>query len=255
MVAEHERFLLKIYDVNLPSNNTMSLPPGKEDKCAVSILHMCQPTMLQNYTPRKVVGDGNCAFRAVSLALFGTEDLHCLLRLLTALELLSNQLYYDPPATTFMRVLKLDENDTYSELVSMACTNGACINMAILYALSASIRLPLKTYYPPINENDCHAKNYTRTIFGRNVAITNDYSVTLMWSQTKKLNCLLNFNPNHFVLLVEKSFQAVPETTVSSDICDNQLPAMPIDILDIPTAKNPFTSLSKVNVKILCIKL
>ena len=42
----------------------------------------------------KTSGDGNCLYRSASLILVGNEDLHLLLRLLTAIELFLHASYY-----------------------------------------------------------------------------------------------------------------------------------------------------------------
>ena len=45
--------------------------------------------------PLQTLGDGNCLYRAVSLALTGSQDYHIILRLMTALELIENRQAYD----------------------------------------------------------------------------------------------------------------------------------------------------------------
>ena len=43
-----------------------------------------------HHIPRSVLGDGNCMYRALSRGLFGTENHHLHVRLLTALEIIEN---------------------------------------------------------------------------------------------------------------------------------------------------------------------
>ena len=45
--------------------------------------------------PLQFVGDGNCLYRSVSLAMTGTQGYHSLLRLMVALVLILNRLSYD----------------------------------------------------------------------------------------------------------------------------------------------------------------
>jgi len=47
-----------------------------EDRVSVAILRMYHGVMLDAYSPRQVIGDENCPYRAVSLALYGTKSLH-----------------------------------------------------------------------------------------------------------------------------------------------------------------------------------
>ena len=61
-----------------------------------------QPRYLRNTTlssckisVRRVYGDGNCLYRAVSSALFGSESHHLLLRLLTTIEIACHRHIYD----------------------------------------------------------------------------------------------------------------------------------------------------------------
>lgn len=57
--------------------------------------------MHNSHVPCKVIGDGNCLFRALSRALYGNEDGHCRLRLFTSIEILTNHELYDPNDGTF----------------------------------------------------------------------------------------------------------------------------------------------------------
>jgi len=61
------------------------------DKPSVDMLmHHC-PWLLKQYVPASVAGDGNCLFRAVSVALYGHESAYCHLCLLTTTEVLMNR--------------------------------------------------------------------------------------------------------------------------------------------------------------------
>src|SRR6476619_5213234 len=48
--------------------------PGEPDLVSANILQLVHPVLLLTWSPRAVQGDGNCMYRAVSLALFGSED-------------------------------------------------------------------------------------------------------------------------------------------------------------------------------------
>ena len=71
--------------------------PAKSERCvaATQILSKFHPIVLNEHSPLSTVGDGNCLYRAVSLAFFGTEELHGHLRLLASLEIIENRSHYD----------------------------------------------------------------------------------------------------------------------------------------------------------------
>jgi hypothetical protein len=95
-----EVLMVKTYDVSLPPRPSKiksgeSLPVGRVDEVSVQVLQHLQPVVLLEMKPLSVVGDGNCFFRAVSLALFGSQELHSLIRLLVLKEIFDNQVFYD----------------------------------------------------------------------------------------------------------------------------------------------------------------
>jgi len=53
----------------------------------VKLIYRCQPAILHAFNPIHVTGDGNCLFRSVSLAVYGSEDHHVELRVRAALEI------------------------------------------------------------------------------------------------------------------------------------------------------------------------
>ena len=95
-VTAQEKLLLHTYSVKLPQPIIRDCEAAI-DNTAVAILKLSKPGLLDNHTPLSVVGDGNCLSRSISLALYGNEDKHMLLRLLTALEIADNPDYYKPP--------------------------------------------------------------------------------------------------------------------------------------------------------------
>ena len=50
--------------------------------------------MLMRYLPLEIISDGNCMFHSVSHGLYGSEDQHLLIRLLTSLEIVGHQKFY-----------------------------------------------------------------------------------------------------------------------------------------------------------------
>lgn len=60
------------------------------------MLKVYRPEILNTYVPIKIEGDGNCLFRAVSLALYGNQKEHERLRFLSLVEIIENKPYYAP---------------------------------------------------------------------------------------------------------------------------------------------------------------
>ena len=91
------------------------------------------------YRALMVAGDGNCLYRSVSLLLYGTDSYHELLRLTTAVEILSNQQWYDTthpncrcPFNDERRLFLPD----YQQLCADTATDGTYSDMLTMYALS-----------------------------------------------------------------------------------------------------------------------
>ena len=99
--AQSEQQLLRFYRDTLPDVCPPTRASVSVDQPSVDLLkHRCA-WLLQQYTPASVAGDGNCLFRAVSLALFGHKSAYCQLRLLTAIEVLTHRAFYDTTSDQF----------------------------------------------------------------------------------------------------------------------------------------------------------
>ena len=93
--ATIEKLLLVTHNVKLPDFLPSPTQPGKPDDMAEKVLSMLSPSMLNDHINLSVLGDGNCMYRALSLVLFGTENHHLHVRLLTALKIIQNPKFYD----------------------------------------------------------------------------------------------------------------------------------------------------------------
>ena len=75
----------------------MSIPPSRDltvDQSSVDLLTDHCPSLLTQFVPANVYGDGNCLYRSVSLAVYGTESEYAHIRLLAAIEsVLFSELY------------------------------------------------------------------------------------------------------------------------------------------------------------------
>ena len=202
--AESERLLLETYDVRLPDKVAPS-PFAPEDRISVAILRRFHPATLEEFRPLTTYGDGNCFYRSVSLGMYGSENYHLHLRLLTAIEIVANRSIYDIQATNYRDVM----NDNrvivsdYPDLVDSACTLHNFSEMMHMYATSAALQVPLRSYYPPFVSSQCHSQPFSRMIVGHSVK-SSEPPVTLMWTHTIEPKVASQFKPNHFVPMIRR---------------------------------------------------
>jgi len=74
-----------------PSSSPQAAPQGAVDLYMTRVLGRFHGILLETYMLLATVADGNCAYRAVSLAMFGTEDQHTYVRLMASIEMLENR--------------------------------------------------------------------------------------------------------------------------------------------------------------------
>ena len=79
--------ILQTYKVVQPGRSTSRKLPDIRGTAATALLRSYQPDILDDAIPLSIIGDGNRMFRALSRCLFGGEDSHELIRLLTAIEI------------------------------------------------------------------------------------------------------------------------------------------------------------------------
>ena len=102
-----ERLLLETYGVSLPGRPER-VPPGPVDKVSLRILERFEPALLDNFSPLSVNADGNCLYRGISRSLYGTEDHHLMIRLLTTLEIGSHSTFYDIYDSDYVDIIRDD---------------------------------------------------------------------------------------------------------------------------------------------------
>ena len=146
-----ERKLLSTYEISLPNPEYDSCKKSERCVAATQTLSKFHPIVLNEHSPLSTAGDGNCLYRAVSLAFFGTEELHGHLRLLASLEIIENRSHYDTAHRKYVDLIcdnRIVSSD-YMSLVQNTCKIGSYAEMLHIYALSAVLNETVKSYYPP----------------------------------------------------------------------------------------------------------
>jgi len=149
--AETEHNLLLLYKISLP---TVAVPLCRDvvvDKPSVLLLQRHTQWLLNQFVPAAVFGDGNCLFRAVSLALYGNEAAHVHLRLLAAIEALMCPSLYDSSSTEYYAPYRADDRlvlSGYGEFVQEVAMNGSYSDMLTVLVLSSVIQKPIQTRWP-----------------------------------------------------------------------------------------------------------
>ncbi|CAH1245863.1 PIN4 [Branchiostoma lanceolatum] len=199
-----EQLLLQTYNVNLPAR--LEAPQiGHRDEVATDIIRMFNPPRLVTHFPVRVQGDGNCFYRALSQGMYGHEEKHFHIRLLTALEIAENPQYYDTKHAEYIDLINDSRivRSSYEKLLTDAVTNGQSADTIHIYAASAATGLPLVLYCPPSVYPEYLSDPLTRRVCGRSVRTFSDPGFWLMWSMLTVPKIPSDFVPNHFACLVQ----------------------------------------------------
>ena len=148
--ATTEKLLLVTHNVKLSDFWTSPTQLGKPDDIAVKVLSMLSPSMLNEHIPLSVLADGNCMYRALSRGLFGTENHHLHVRLLTALEIRQNRKLYISgkefvDLVCDSRVFH-DCNDSIVKSTTEPCRYSEMLHN---YAASVTLSVRVNSYFPP----------------------------------------------------------------------------------------------------------
>jgi len=186
-------------------------PRGTIDTTSAQILHKFHGSMLETYDPLTVADDGNCLYRAASLAMFGTQDKHLYLRLCTAMELITYQRHYDLSTNDAHPDFTAIQPSPFESLLNDALTPGAYAEQAHIYALSAALGVMIESYMPSPLPSSLNP--YSRIVVGRGVRDMQSPRFRLMWTMTSVPNRLADFRQNHFVYLAHTTTHCVPIDT------------------------------------------
>ena len=122
------------------------------DSVSVDILKRFKPIVLEDVYPARVAADSNCLYRAISKVICGNEALFILfIRIITLLEILSYPMFYDCDHKRFVDLIADNRIvvSTYIQLAKDVDKMGAYADMMHMYALSAVLKVPIRSYYPP----------------------------------------------------------------------------------------------------------
>ena len=153
LVSRCEALLLETYGQKVPTPT--DVPAQTVDDVSVQILKNYHPAVLADAYPVQTYGDGNSLYRAISRALAGSESMYMLLRVLTLLGILTYPMYYDSEHKKFVDLLQDNRIvvAAYIQLAKDLATLGTYADMMHIYALSAVLKLPIRSYYPSISTN------------------------------------------------------------------------------------------------------
>ena len=209
-------------DTSIPSIETDCLDVD-EDETSKQILKSFHPVVLNELRPLNTRGDGNCLYRAVSLAISGSQKYYVKLKTLTTLEIILNRSHYDTSSRQYNDMIKDDRvvTSTFNYLITSAVRDGMYSELLHLYALSASLGRTIDSYYPPVISSTFHSEPFNRKVIGRNVHQSKPSCCKIMWTQTLVPKSSRDFNPNHFVPLCRMT----PLNSTSIDLIDKIIDA------------------------------
>lgn len=147
-----ERLLLQTHEVDLPARLARDQEiPGIEHPASVAILRKAHSCQLDENCPLEIKPDGNSLYRAICRGLYGSEDSHLLLRLLTALEMGTNPSYYDVNQQDCLSMIGDQDSaahDDYPEQMRRVCGAGLYSTMLHICGASAALSVAIASYCP-----------------------------------------------------------------------------------------------------------
>jgi len=205
--ADSERNLLQFYCVSLPPVQSVCSTNLPVHAVSVELLRDYSPWLLDQYVPVDVGGDGNCLFRAVSVALYGDERSHTHIRLLAAIEVLLHPGLYDKASGEYYQPYKVDDELVLLDYTAFACdivSNGRYSDMHTVLAISSVVQKPIQTRWP-IRHRYRYGVPLTKLVYGRDVQTHN--AINILWTTGAFRYAGKNPPPtlNHFVPLLTVS--------------------------------------------------
>ena len=174
------------------------------DKVSFQLLKKIDPKLLKFAVPCKTIGDGNCLFRAVSLAAYNDESWHTQLRWHVFQEIRDYPEWYDKDDPNYCSPFANDMGihlENYSYYFVSTPKDGVWSDINHILAISAVLNAPIMSYFPSFETT---VSSYSRIVIGRNVSmpVNFDNIIRIMWTTTVAPKHIKNFIPNHFVPLI-----------------------------------------------------
>jgi len=138
--------------------------------------------MLGTMSPRATVGNGNCAYRAVALALFRDQCHHSFVRFKAATEIIEHRSYYNHHSADFVVTDNRMPTASFDKLLSDVLINGDYAEITHLYAISAAFESTIQSYMPPTSAISGGSNPYTCVIASRHLRTSMAPVCTLMWT-------------------------------------------------------------------------
>jgi len=194
----------------------------------VALLKRTRPSLLAEYRPLRTAGDGNCLYRSVSL-LYGTDSYHGLLSLKTAVEVMSNEHFYNMETSACKCPFK-DEValvlPSYEQLCFDTATDGTYADILTVYALSCAINRRIQSFFPPLN-SDFTESPLTRLMN----PLAPGKPLVVMWSTVGPVLSSGPVTIDYFVPLIceltEREYSELPPAVVVVD--EDDIAAAPAD--------------------------
>ena len=168
------------------------------------LLEVTDPGMLESVVPCKTTPDGNCLFRAASIAVYEDESKHVELRQKVFDEMRDNPNWYDKSDPNFCSPFANDPEiliENYSFYIENTPKLNEWCDINHLLALSAVLLIPIKSYHPAVGGV---SNPFSRLIVGRGVPEVEgvETKLSIMWTSTIFPDQMEDFRPNHFVPLI-----------------------------------------------------
>ena len=174
------------------------------DDVSKLIFEVTDPGMVESVIPCKTTPDGNCLFRAASIAVYGDETKHVELRQKVFNEMRDNPNWYDKNDPNFCSPFANDPEiliENYSFYIEKTPKLNEWCDINHMLALSAVLMIPIKSYHPSVGGV---SNPFCRLIVGRGVPEDEgvDTKLSIMWTSTIFPEKMEDFRPNHFVPLI-----------------------------------------------------
>lgn len=149
-------------------------------------------------------------YRTISLALFGTEDLHFYMRVLTAFCLIENQQLYDTSSPSFKFHDTCVFTPVFRCVLNDALTDGSYAELVHIFALSHALQKPIQSFCVEGTHGLSGLHPYSLRICGteyssESPSATNG-DIAIMWTaRIVPPGSRFPPKPNHIVLLVPRN--------------------------------------------------